>query len=170
MRTTEGRMVGRWKEGKWGLLEMLVTVKLQKSRGTRTRVRGWAEGTEEQEPQWLPGGEGSKSKPGWDVPQFCVGRLRPRVREKPRRKSGCGERTVWSVSILLASWVQSAGDCVNPGLGREITPAVSTQNSRYRREEEAIAGRKSVHETRTRSRTDPPFRDMWVDSDKISKE
>lgn len=67
-----------------------------------------------------------------------------------------------SVSILLASWVPSAGDCVNPGLGREITPAVSTQNSRYRRAEEAIAGGKPVHERRTRSRTDPPFRDMWV--------
>ena len=104
------------------------------------------------------------------MPRFCVGRLGARVREKPRRKIASGERTVSSVSVLLASWVPSAGDWVNPGLGREISPAVETQNWRYRRQEAAIAGRKPVCEPRTRSRPDPPFENTWADSNKISQD
>lgn len=41
------------------------------------------------------------------------------VRKIPWRKNAFRERTVSTVLVLVASWVLSAGELVNLGLGRE---------------------------------------------------
>lgn len=41
------------------------------------------------------------------------------VREKPHKKSAFEERTVSSGSVLVESWVLSASEFVNLGLGKE---------------------------------------------------
>lgn len=58
----------------------------------------------------------------------CTGDWGTVVRETSQKKSVFGARTVSSVLVLVESWVLSASEFVNLGLGKEARPAVEIKN------------------------------------------